>query len=48
MQYWMHSINTFGHGFITSQYAGQPPPMDLPSLVKVSAVLGLQIRPLLL
>lgn len=48
MQYWMHSVNALGHSFITSQYAGWPPPMDLPSLVKVSAVLGLQFQPLFL
>lgn len=45
MKYWMHSFITFGHSFVTNQYAGQPPAMDLPSLIKVSVPLGLQNQP---
>lgn len=37
----------FGHSFITSQHAGQPADTDLPSLIKFSAILGLQNQPLL-
>lgn len=45
MKCWVYGFITFGHSFVTSQDAGQPPTMDLPSLIKVSALLGLQNQP---